>query len=181
MIHEEINRLPARYRVAVVLCDLEGRTHEQAARHLGCAVGTVKSRLWRGRKRLRGRLVRRGVSPALALAVAYAGGAARAAVPTGLAESTVVYAATAIAVPTSVAVITEGVLISMFLRKFRFVMTTTAVVAASRPVPSLSPNPESVGRKDGTGKPQQAAHRAGPTTFWSLATVSRRARWRSSR
>ncbi len=40
VIHAEINRLPARYRVALVLCDLEGRTHEQAARHLGCAVGT---------------------------------------------------------------------------------------------------------------------------------------------
>ncbi len=43
IIHEEIGRLPGRLRVAVVLCDLEGRTHEQAARHLGCAVGTVKS------------------------------------------------------------------------------------------------------------------------------------------
>ena len=57
VIHEEINRLPARYRVAVVLCDLEGRTHEQAARHMGCAVGTVKSRLARGRERLRVRLI----------------------------------------------------------------------------------------------------------------------------
>ena len=60
IIHEEIDRLPGRFRVAVVLCDLEGRTHEQAARHLGCAVGTVKSRLARARKRLRGRLERRG-------------------------------------------------------------------------------------------------------------------------
>ena len=130
IIHEEIDRLPGRFRVAVVLCDLEGRTHEQAARHLGCAVGTVKSRLARGRKRLRGRLVHRGVAPALALAAASAGGAARAAVPTGLAESTVVYAATASAAPTSVAVITGGVLISMFLHKVKLVMTAAAVVAA---------------------------------------------------
>jgi hypothetical protein len=65
--------------------------------------------------------VRRGVAPALALAAASAGGAARAAVPTGLAESTVVYAATASAVPTSVAVITEGVLIFMFLQKVKLV------------------------------------------------------------
>ena len=62
IIHEEIDRLPGRFRVAVVLCDVEGRTHEQAARHLGCAIGTVKSRLARGRKRLRGRLLRRGVA-----------------------------------------------------------------------------------------------------------------------
>ena len=63
VIHEEIERLPERYRVPVVLCDLEGRTHEQAARHLGCPVGTVKSRLARGRVLLRDRLTRRGLSP----------------------------------------------------------------------------------------------------------------------
>src|SRR5262249_30805654 len=34
LLHEEIDRLPERYRSPVILCDLEGRTHEQAARHL---------------------------------------------------------------------------------------------------------------------------------------------------
>jgi membrane fusion protein (multidrug efflux system) len=154
IIHEEIDRLPSRFRVAVVLCDLEDCTHEQAARHLGCAVGTVKSRLARGRKRLRGRLVRRGVAPAAALAAASAGGAARAAVPTGLAESTVVYAATARAVPTSVAVITEGVLISMFLRKVKLVMTAAAVMAALA-AGAVALAQSGIGRpKDGTGKPR---------------------------
>jgi membrane fusion protein, multidrug efflux system len=154
IIHEEIDRLPDRFRVAVVLCDLEGRTHEQAARHLGCAVGTVKSRLARGRKRLRGRLVRRGVAPEFALAAASAGGAARAAVPTGLAESTVVYAATASAVPTSIAVITEGVLRSMFLSKVKLVMTAAAVVAALA-AGAVALAQSGIGRpKDGTGKPQ---------------------------
>ena len=61
-MHQEIARLPARYRDALVLCDLEGHTHELAARHLGCPVGTVKSRLARGREKLRYRLVRRGVT-----------------------------------------------------------------------------------------------------------------------
>ena len=56
VLHEEIDRLPERYRAPVVLCDLEGCTHEQAARHLGWPVGTVKSRLSRGRERLRDRL-----------------------------------------------------------------------------------------------------------------------------
>ena len=63
MLHEEIDRLPERFRVPVILCDLEGRTHEQAARHLGWPVGTVKSRLTRARQRLRDRLIRRGLSP----------------------------------------------------------------------------------------------------------------------
>ncbi len=47
-LHEEIGRLPERYRIPVVLCLLEGLTHEQAARHLGWPVGTVKSRLATG-------------------------------------------------------------------------------------------------------------------------------------
>jgi RNA polymerase sigma factor (sigma-70 family) len=61
VLHEEIERLPDRYRAPVVLCDLEGRTHEQAARHLGWPIGTVKSRQSRARERLRQRLLRRGV------------------------------------------------------------------------------------------------------------------------
>ena len=50
IIHEEIARLPERYRATVVLCDLEGRTYEEAARVLGRPVGTIKSRLARGRE-----------------------------------------------------------------------------------------------------------------------------------
>ncbi len=61
VLHEEIERLPERFRAPLVLCDLEGRTHEQAARHLGWPIGTVKSRQSRGRERLRQRLIRRGL------------------------------------------------------------------------------------------------------------------------
>jgi RNA polymerase sigma factor (sigma-70 family) len=64
-VHEELNRLPDRYRIPIVLCDLEGRTCEEAARHLGCPIGTIGSRLARGRERLRGRLARRGLAPAI--------------------------------------------------------------------------------------------------------------------
>ena len=53
VLHEEIDRLPERYRIPVVLCDLEERSYEEAARHLGCPVGTVKSRLARGREQLK--------------------------------------------------------------------------------------------------------------------------------
>ena len=44
IIHQEIDRLPERHRIPVVLCVLEERSHEEAARHLKCPVGTVKSR-----------------------------------------------------------------------------------------------------------------------------------------
>ena len=64
VLHEEIGRLPERYRAAVVLCDLEGLTQEQAAQRLGWPSGTVRSRLARGRGRLQARLTRRGLAPA---------------------------------------------------------------------------------------------------------------------
>jgi zinc protease len=63
IIDDELAGLPERYRSPLVLCDLEGETHEHAAERLRCPVGTIKSRLSRGRERLRSRLVRRGVGP----------------------------------------------------------------------------------------------------------------------
>jgi RNA polymerase sigma-70 factor (ECF subfamily) len=44
--------LPARYREVIVLCDLQELSYETAASGLGCAIGTVRSRLHRGRARL---------------------------------------------------------------------------------------------------------------------------------
>lgn len=65
VLHNEVSRLPDRYRSAVVLCLLEGLTPEQAARNLGCPAGTVHSRLARGREQLRNRLTRRGLAPSI--------------------------------------------------------------------------------------------------------------------
>ena len=65
MLHQEIGLLPERYRSAVVLCYLEGLTHEAAAERLGRPVGTVRSRLATARDRLRARLTRRGLAPAV--------------------------------------------------------------------------------------------------------------------
>jgi hypothetical protein len=62
-VHDEVGRLPARYRTPVILCYLEGQTYEEAARNIGCPVGTVRVRLSRARDRLRGRLARRGFGP----------------------------------------------------------------------------------------------------------------------
>src|SRR5579871_2458770 len=62
ILHSEINRLPERLRKPVVLCLVEGRTNEEAARILKVPHGTVLSRLSRARERLRRRLTRRGVA-----------------------------------------------------------------------------------------------------------------------
>jgi RNA polymerase sigma factor (sigma-70 family) len=64
----ELSRLPERYRAALLLCDLEGLSAEEAAARLGWSEGAVRAGLWRGRKRLRAALARRGL-PAAPLAV----------------------------------------------------------------------------------------------------------------
>jgi RNA polymerase sigma factor (sigma-70 family) len=63
-IDDFLAELPANYRAAIVLCYLEGLTHEEAAMRLACPVGTVRSRLARGRAILKGRLDRAGLAPA---------------------------------------------------------------------------------------------------------------------
>jgi RNA polymerase sigma factor (sigma-70 family) len=88
-LHREIDRLPDRYRLPLLLCDLQGRTYEEAARHLGCPVGTVKSRLARARERLRSRLVRRGLAPAMIGPCAPLDVSAGSVVPAALAQSTI--------------------------------------------------------------------------------------------
>ena len=127
-LHEEIARLPGRYRRAVVLCDLEGCPQELAAQALGCPVGTLKSRLARGRTRLRERLIRRGLAPSAGVtALIFSEDAARAAVPAELAASTIRAATRGAAGTTiaagvasaSVAGLTRGVLHAMALTKLK--------------------------------------------------------------
>jgi RNA polymerase sigma-70 factor (ECF subfamily) len=67
VIDDELHHLPEKYRDPIVLCYLEGKTHEQAARHLGWPAGSVSRRLERGRQLLGRRLAHRGVSLAIGL------------------------------------------------------------------------------------------------------------------
>jgi RNA polymerase sigma factor (sigma-70 family) len=67
-VHEEIERLPERFRLPVVLCDLEGMTRDQAADVLRSTEGALRGRLAKGRALLRRRLTRRGMTLAIPLA-----------------------------------------------------------------------------------------------------------------
>ncbi len=68
LLHEEVARLPAKYRCPIILCYLEGLAYEDAAQRLGWPKGTLAGRVARARNMLRKRLLRRGVALPVALA-----------------------------------------------------------------------------------------------------------------
>jgi RNA polymerase sigma factor (sigma-70 family) len=89
MIREELDRLPDSYRQPLILCYLEGLTHLEAASRLGWPVGTVKTRLVRGRRLMRERLNRRGAGLGAGLLLWLLNPSRTAAVAEELLESTV--------------------------------------------------------------------------------------------
>jgi RNA polymerase sigma factor (sigma-70 family) len=62
LLDDELKRLPEKFRASIVLCYLEGKSNEQAAKQLRCEIAAVQKRLSRARELLRKRLARRGVT-----------------------------------------------------------------------------------------------------------------------
>jgi len=137
-LHEELGRLPEKFRLPIVLCHLEGLSHEQAAGRLGCPVRTVQSRLSRGRERLRARLARRGLGPAAGLvAAALTPDAASATMPGAWTHATSMAAAryaaggASAAVSEEVAALAGGVLKAMMLKKLKSAATAAALIVVA--------------------------------------------------
>jgi RNA polymerase sigma factor (sigma-70 family) len=136
ILDEELARLPQKYRVLIVLCQLEGKTLKDAARQLAIPQGTVASRLATARAMLAKRLSRRGVVVSGVLLGAVASpSAASACVPVAVVSSTV-KAATLVAVgqglegamsPTVAALVT-GVTKAMLTSKIKSVLAVILVV-----------------------------------------------------
>ena len=126
VLDQELSRLPDKYRVAIVLCDLEGKTRTEAARQLGVPPGTLAARLTRGRALLAKRLARRGLAVSGGtLAAALAEQAAPACQPAAVVSATIKavtsvaagQAASASIISAPVAALTEGVIKAMLLSK----------------------------------------------------------------
>jgi RNA polymerase sigma factor (sigma-70 family) len=128
LLDKELERLPEKYRTPLVLSYLQGLTNREIADQLGCPMGTIFTRLARGRDLLRSRLARRGVALSVGVFGADPGAQAPAAsLPPGLVKATVqaalVFAAGtgSVAVAPNVVALTEGVLKMLWLGRLKLV------------------------------------------------------------
>lgn len=126
VLDEELSRLPDKYRILILLCDLEGMTRREVAQHLGIPEGTAATRLATARAILAKRLTRRGIAlSGVLLGAVLSQQSAWASVPVTVASSTIkaasVFAAgqTAGMISVEVAALTKGVLKTMFLTKLK--------------------------------------------------------------
>jgi RNA polymerase sigma factor (sigma-70 family) len=138
LLDQELSRLPDKYRLPVVLCDLEGKKRKDVADQLGWPEGTLSCRLARARALLAKRLAKHGLAMSgTALGAALSGGAA-AGVPEPLAMITIRAAmqsaagqlAAAGLISARVAALTEGVLQVMSLSKMKSSLFVVLVVGA---------------------------------------------------
>jgi RNA polymerase sigma factor (sigma-70 family) len=181
-LHDELRRLPERFRESVVLCYFEGMSTEAAAKCLGCAQGTVLSRLSRARERLRQRLSRRALAVPMSFA---AGGLPEGGVPSWLARAVEEAAERWLKVPKTAAAIGSTAAVQLaqqslqetFVRRAGMLggaVAAVALVAAGAGallMPTAEPGPEAIQAARAADPARQAreAPRKGPDLRGSSA------------
>jgi RNA polymerase sigma factor (sigma-70 family) len=134
LVHEEIARLPDAYRAAVVLCDLEGQSHEEAARRLRCSDRTLRRRLGRARDLLRTRLTRRGLAPVATAGLLTAilkpepASAAVSQITVDAVARAATYFAAGHATASAVSTLAEGVIMAMFWTKLKAITLASVMI-----------------------------------------------------
>ncbi len=140
LLDEELARLPAKYRLLVVLCDLEGRPRKEVARQLGVPEGTLSSRLTAARRMLAKRLAGHGLAVSAGSLALAASSQASAPCLSASQGSSTVEAALRVAVgktaaglvPNQAALLAKGVLKMMLLSRLgsaTVVLLTTILIA----------------------------------------------------
>jgi RNA polymerase sigma factor (sigma-70 family) len=127
----ELSHLPDKYRVAIILCNLEGKTRREAARQLGLPEGTLAGRLTRGRAMLAKRLAGHGV--VLSTGALWPLAPVPAWVMSSTIKAVTLFAAGQAGVgiiSAKVAALTKGVLMSMLLTKIK-TGTSVLLIATS--------------------------------------------------
>jgi RNA polymerase sigma factor (sigma-70 family) len=137
LLDQELGALPDKYRLPVVLCDLEGRTRKEVAVQLKIPEGTLSSRLTTAHQMLAKRLARQGLAlSGASLAGLLSQNAASAGVPSAVVSSTIKTATLVAAgkgaltgvVSTKVAALTEGVMKAMVLTKLKIATAAVLII-----------------------------------------------------
>jgi RNA polymerase sigma factor (sigma-70 family) len=174
ILHEEIDRLPERFRLPLVMCLLEGRGVAEASCLLGVPRGTILSRLSRARERLRRALIHRGIAPAAAAALALAE------TDKGVSASLVRITLQSINQLTSnaaaispVARVAEGVVRDMMLKKIRMGVCVAAVVGLIGAGAAFVSLPQAQAQPERPGGVRRASDMERMQGSWSAIAVKR--------
>jgi RNA polymerase sigma factor (sigma-70 family) len=177
ILDEEIGRLPAHERLAMILCCLEGKTHEEAAQELGCPRGTVGARLSRAKERLRRRLAARGVTLSTGALAAALFQREALALPAQQIRTTIEAMSRPGELSPRAVAFAEGVMQTMYGSKRSLV----AVILLTGVLVGAAAGSLAYGTREGDGEPQQSKEPAADKTGQSSVAALAKERFMAAR
>jgi RNA polymerase sigma factor (sigma-70 family) len=181
VLDRELACLPDKYRLPVVLCDLQGLTQKAAAKQLGWPEGTVSSRLSRARSMLAARLTRSKAPVSAALLAATLAGSGSNKVHATLVGTTVRSAvavaggsaAVGVVISSHVTALTEGVMKAMLLSKLKIAIGAPLGVVLAAAILGLGADALRGGRPGAVGAPAAVGAGAEGGVRWEYKALSR--------